>query len=106
MTAEAPAHLVVQVLRGVFGQVAGALATRDHGDHPVVAWHRLGAEGTGRTGDHEVAGRGGGTVGSEGESGERQGGEAVSALSSMNVLTVEGTVGVEVFHGAINGFIS
>lgn len=105
VTAEAPAHLVVQVLRGVFRQVAGALAPCDHGHHPVVARHRLGAEGAGRTGDHEVARRGGGTVGSEGESGERQGGEVAGVFPAMILLTVEGTAGVEVFHGAVNWFI-
>lgn len=105
VTAEAPAHLVVQVLRRVFRQVAGALAPRDHGDHPVVARHRLGAEGAARTGDHEVAGRGGGTVGGEGESGQRQGGEVAAALLAVSVPSLEGTAGVEVFHGAVNRFI-
>lgn len=47
VTAEAAAHLVVRVLCHVLGEVAGALAPRDHGDHPGVARHRLRSEGCG-----------------------------------------------------------
>lgn len=101
-TAEATAHLIVRVLHHVFREVAGALTPSDHGDHPGVPWYCLGCGGPR---DHEVAWRGSGRVGCEGETREGQGGEAASTCASVVVQSVEGTVGVEVFHGAIDGFV-
>lgn len=105
VTAETAPHLVVQVLCRVFGEVAGALAPRDHGDHPGVPWYCLGREGCAGSGDHEVARRGGVRVGGEGESRTRQRLEVAPAHVGVIVLSLKGTVGVEVFHGAIEGFI-
>lgn len=105
VTAKTASHLVVQVLRRVFGEVAGALAPRDHGDHPGVPWYCLGWEGCGGSGDHEVAWWGGVRVGGEGESREGQRLEVTPAHAGVIVLSLEGTVGVEVFHGAIERFI-
>lgn len=45
VTAKAAAHLVVGVLRHVLGEVAGALAPSDHGDHPGVPRYCLRSEG-------------------------------------------------------------
>lgn len=105
VTAEATAHLIVRVLRQVFREVAGALAPSDHGDHPGVPRYCLRREGRRGAGDCEVAGWRGGRVGSEGESREGQGGEAASTCASVVVWSLEGTAGVEVFHGAIDGFV-
>lgn len=105
VAAEAAAHLVVRVLRHVFRQVAGALAPSDHGDHPGVSWCCLGRGSCGGPGDHEVTRRGGGRVGGKGESREGQRGEAASTHASVVVQPLEGTVGVEVFHGAVDGFV-
>ena len=44
--------------------------------------------------------------GSEGESREGQGGEVPSTCAtSVFVQPLEGTIGVEVFHGAVEGFV-
>ena len=106
-TAEAAAHLIVRVLYQVFGQVAGALAPSDHGDHPRVQLCCLwccGSSGAPR--DHEVAWRGAGRVGGEGETRpEGHGGEAASTRAGVVAQPLEGTVGVEVFHGAEDGFV-
>lgn len=105
VTAEATAHLIVRVLCQVFREVAGALAPSDHGDHPGVPRYCLRREGCRGAGDREVARRRGGRVGSEGESGEGQGRETASTCASVVVRSLEGTAGVEVFHGAIDGFV-
>lgn len=47
VTAKATTHLVVRVLHHIFGEVAGALAPCDHGDHPGVPQYCLGSEGCG-----------------------------------------------------------
>lgn len=52
-----------------------------------------------------MARRGGGRVWGEGKSREGQGGEAASTCVGVVVQPVEGTVGVEVFHGAVDGFV-
>lgn len=53
-TAEATTHLIVQILRQVFRQVAGALAPRDRGDHPKVWLCCLGRRGCRGPWDHQV----------------------------------------------------
>lgn len=105
VTAEATAHFIVRVLCQVFREIAGALAPSDHGDHPGVPRYCLRREGCRGVGDCEVARWRGGRVGSEGESREGQGGEAASTSTSVVVWSLEGTAGVEVFHGAIDGFV-
>lgn len=102
VTAEAPAHLVVRVLHHIFGEVAGALAPSDHGDHPGVPRYCLGCEGCTRPRDREVARGGTRRVGRECKSREGQGLEAGCTCAGV---VREGTVGVEVFHGAINEFV-
>lgn len=105
VAAETAAHLVVRVLRNVFRQVAGALAPSDHGDHPGVPWCCLGRGSCGGPRDHEVAWRGGGRAGGKAESREGQDGEAAPIHAGVVVQPVKGTVGVEVFHGAVDGFV-
>lgn len=105
VVAEAAAHLVIWVLHQVFREVAGALASSDRGDHPGVPWYCLGHEGCRGPRDHEVAWLGIGKVGGEGKSGEGQGGIMASSLAVVVVHSMVGTVGVEVFHGAIDGFV-
>lgn len=102
VTAEATAHLVVRVLHHVFGEVAGALAPSDHGDHPGVPWYRLGREGRSRPRDGEVTRRGSVRVGSESKSRK---GQCLETGSTCAGVVREGTAGVEVFHGAINKFV-
>lgn len=104
-TAAATAHLIVRVLRRVFRQVAGALAPSDHGYHPGVLLCFLVGGGCGRTGNHEVARRGGGRVGGKGESREGRGGEVASTRAGVVARPTEGTVGTEVFHGAVDGLV-
>lgn len=102
MTAEATAHLIIWVLHHIFGEVAGALAPRDHGHHPGVPRHCLGREGCSRPRNREVARRRTRRVRHESKSREGQGLEAGSTCAGV---VREGTVGVEVFHGAINEFV-
>lgn len=104
-TADATAHLVIWVLHQVFRQVAGALAPSDHWHHPVVPWYCLGIGRCWDPRDHEVARRGGGRVGGKGESREGHGGEAASTCAVVVVQPLEGTVGVQVFHGVVDGFV-
>lgn len=102
VTAKATAHLVVRVLHHVFGEVAGALAPSDHGDHPGVPRYCLRSEGCSRPRDTEVTGGGTGRVGRESKSRE---GRCLDAGSTCAGVVREGTAGVEVFHGAINEFV-
>lgn len=104
-TAEATTDLIVRVLRYVFRQVAGALAPCDHGDHPGVWWCCLGRADCRGSRDHEVAWWGGGGVRGEGESGKGQGGDAPTTCAGGVVQLLQGTEGVEVFHGAVDGSV-
>ena len=95
---EAPAHLVVRVL----GQVAGALAPGDGGGRPGQMELARGAPGPAAAGHPEIARRRGG-VGAG--AGERERGEARRGLAGGALRPFEGTAGVEVLHGAAEGFV-
>lgn len=104
-TPEPSTHLIVRVLWQAFRQVAGALTSSDSGDH-LGGWRCCLGRGicTGSR-HHEVARRGAERVGGKSGSREWQGGEAASTCAGFAVEPLEGTVGVEVFHGAAEGFV-
>lgn len=99
-TAEAATHLIIQVLCHIFGQVVGTLAPRDHGDHPGVRWCCLGRRAERGPRDHQVSWKGCGGVWGKSASREGQGGEATCASTVL-----EGTAGVEIVHGVVDGFV-
>ena len=95
--AKAPAHLVVRVL----GQVAGALAPGDGGSHPGEG--RLAGGAPGPAAWHPEVARRRRAVGAG--AGERERGEARGGLAGRALRAFEGTAGVEVLHGAAEGFV-
>lgn len=105
-TAKASPDLVVRVLVQVFRQVAGALTPGDCWDHPGIWWVCLSHGSCRRPWDHEVTWLGGGRIGREGESRERQGGEMVFSYHCVPLRPLEGTtISVKVFHGPVHGFV-
>lgn len=100
--AEATSDLIVGVFHQVFGQVAGTLAPGDGRDHPRVRWH---CGDRGRLPDRGVGSWEAWRVGSKCKSGKGKGGKTSTGHAGLVVRSLKGTVGIEVVHRAIDGFV-